>query len=236
MIGRGKMATPQARVDAMAKYKMPKTLNQMRSFLGLANYYAKYVPSFVSHLSVLSPAIRKDQPSKIAWTPEMITVFKGIIQKICQHTQLVVPEHTDELCIFTDASTRGVGGSLCVNRDNQWQPCAYYTRQLLPREQKYSATELEAIALLATAQHFKFYVIGKSFIVYTDHKALCSLLQGTPPSNRLYRWKETLSLFDVDIVYLPGSKNSVADALSRQGWSDDSDNLCSAEGRGGVVD
>ncbi len=89
MIGRGKMSIPQARVDAMAKYKM-------------ANYYAKYVPSFALHSSVLSPAIRKGQPSKIAWTPEMITAFKDIIQKICQHTQLVVPEHTDELCIFTD--------------------------------------------------------------------------------------------------------------------------------------
>ncbi len=133
---------------------------------------------------------------------------------------LIIPAPADALCVFVDASTTGVGGVLCVSRDDTWMPTAFYSRQLQKRETKFSATELEALALLATVEHFSYYLRVREFVAYTEyHIALTHLMDKTPISNKLHRWKERLSLFDVNIVYLPGSKNLLADALSRQGWS-----------------
>ncbi len=129
---------------------------------------------------------------------------------------LIIPTAADVMCVFVDASTTGVGGILCVSREDTWMPAAFYSRQLQSREAKLSATELEALALLATVEHFSYYLSGREFVAYTDHVALTHLMDKIPHTNKLHRWKERISLFDIQIVYLPGSKNILADALSRQ--------------------
>ncbi len=97
-------------------------------------------------------------------------------------------------------------------------PCSFFSRQLLPREQKFSATELEALALLETIEHFKLYLAGRDFVAFTDHQALSGVLDGVPPSSKLARWKHKLAEYSVNIVYIKGAQNPVADSLSRQGW------------------
>jgi len=148
----------------------------------------------------------------------MTISFQSIIDAICNHSMLTIPNVTDTYCVFVDASSKGVGGVLCVCRNGEWLPCAFYSRQLLDRESKFSATELEALALLSTVEHFKYYLGGRHFTAYTDHQALKPIFEGIPPSNRLLRWKDKLDLYDMNIIYLPGKQNVMADALSRQGW------------------
>ncbi len=80
--------------------------------------------------------------------------FEFIISQICNHSMLTIPALSDKFAVFTDASSCGEGGVLCVCRDDVWVPCAYYSRQLLPREQRYAATELEALAMLTAIEHF----------------------------------------------------------------------------------
>ncbi len=144
----------------------------------------------------------------------MTESFNYIITTICNHAMLIVPCSSDALCVFVDASTTGVGGVLCVSRDDTWMPTAFYSRQLQSREIKDSATELEALALLLTTiEHFSYYLSGREFVAYTDHIALTHILDKTPNSNKLHRWKERLSLFDVTIIYLPGKRNLLAGCI-----------------------
>ncbi len=105
-----------------------------------------------------------------------------------------------------------------VCRDGVEHPVAYYSRQTRAQEEKYSASELECLALVETLEHFKAYLIGKHFKVYTDHKALQALLTSTSLNSRLWRWVVKLMDYDMQICYRKGSDNVVPDALSRQGW------------------
>ncbi len=131
----------------------------------------------------------------------------------------MIPTYSDSLCIFSDASTTGIGGTLCVYRDSQWQPCSFYSRQLFPRERNYAILDLEALALLATVRHFHYYLSGVYFKAFTDHKPLINILDGQPPSARLLRWKIKLADYHFDFIHIAGEVNSVADALSRQSCS-----------------
>ncbi len=97
-------------------------------------------------------------------------------------------------------------------------PVAFYFRQLQPREQQYVVTELEALALLDYVQHFSFYLCGRHFKVYSDHKALVSL-SSPKLNNRLWRWRLILMDYDFEIIYVHGKDNVLPDSLSRQGWN-----------------
>lgn len=218
VVGNGQLSIPESRIQHMKSYKRPLTISQLRSFLGLCNFYSRFIPTFSSFTSVLSKLTRKHCPNKLRWNNDEQIAFESIIHSICDHAKLIIPDTYDVRCVFIDASSKGVGGVLCVSRSDVWKPCAFYSRQLVDRESKYSATELEALALLSTVEHFKFYLCGVSFKVFTDHQALKSIFEGVPPNNRLHRWKDKLSLFDMDIIYIKGKTNVIADALSRQGW------------------
>ena len=81
----------------------------------------------------------------------------------------------DIISVYCDASLSGIGGALSVYRSSIWQPVVLYSRQLQPREQCYSATEIQALAVLSTIEHFAYFLVGKKFKVVTDHKALVRL-------------------------------------------------------------
>ncbi len=175
MVGSG-IAIPQARIEFMSQYKIPKTKSQLKAFLGLINLYSKFIPAFAHHTHFLSPHTKASYPNMVNWSTEMTESFNYIITTICNHTMLIVPCSSDALCVFVDASTTGVGGVLCMSRDDTWMPTAFYSRQLQSRESKYSATELEALALLTTIEHFSYYLSGREFVAYTDHIALTHIL------------------------------------------------------------
>ena len=120
------------------------------------------------------------------------------------------------LSIVSDASGRGVGGVLQVQRDEEWTPSAYFSRQLQGAESRYSATELEALALVETVRHFAYHLYGREFVDFTDHQPLEQLLSSTRLNPRLARMAFKMKHWMVDIQYLPGVDNTFADALSRE--------------------
>ena len=123
---------------------------------------------------------------------------------------------SDCLSIVTDASGRGIGGVLQVRREDEWQPAAYFSRQLRGAEQRYSATKLEALALVETIAHFGHYLYSREFTAFTDHKPLEQLMTSTRLNPRLARFSFKLQHWLVSIVYLPGDLNTLADALSKE--------------------
>ena len=116
----------------------------------------------------------------------------------------------------TDASGEGLGAVLAQGQgDDSVRPIAYASRALIPHEKRYGVSELEALAVVWAARHFRIYLYGHRCCVYTDHEALKSLLNTPHPSGKLARWGLALQELDLEIHYRPGRANANADALSR---------------------
>ena len=166
--------------------------------------------------AIVSPLTSKLAPSRVVWTEERELAFQNICMHISQACTLCIPLPEDVYSIVMDASELGIGGVLQVWRNDQWEAAAFYSRQTKGAEQHYSATELEALALVETVKHFSYYLYGKTFRVFTDHKPLCQLLTSDRLNPRLCRVAMKLQHWLLTIEYLPGRENGFADALSRE--------------------
>ena len=134
---------------------------------------------------------------------------------ISECCSLCIPLPEDVFSVVTDASGLGIGGVL-LWRDRKWEVAAFYSRQTRGAKQRYLATELEALALVATIDHFAYYLYGRNFVAYTNHKPLCQLLTSDRLNPRLRRLSMKLQHWLVKVEYLPGRENGMADALSRE--------------------
>ena len=108
---------------------------------------------------------------------------------------------------------------LQVWRDEQWQAAAYFSKQTRGAERRYSATELESLAVVETIKAFSYYLYGKTFSVLTDHKPLCYLITADKLNRRLRRFCMKLQPWLLNFEYVPGESNTMPDALSRQEWN-----------------
>ena len=172
LVGEGTMSVPRHRVEALASFTKPTTKKGLRSFLGAIGFYRRYIELLASQTAILTPLTTKLAPSKIVWTEEGELAFSSICACISDCCSLCIPLPQDTFSIVTDASGLGVGGVLQVWRDGKWEAAAFFSRQIRGAEQRYSATELEALALVCTIQHFSYYLYGRQFVAYTDHKPL----------------------------------------------------------------
>ena len=218
VIGGGELAVPAHRAAAMASYIRPRTKKQLRSFLGAAGYYRQFVEGFARLSAVLTPSTSKAAPSIVSWTVEGQEAFERIKVSLVNCVCLTIPSQEDAFILHTDASGAGIGATLNVRREGKMLPVAYYSRQLQGAQHRYSATELEGLAVFKAVHYFAHYLYGTSFEVVTDHKALVSLLHSRVLNRRLHGWLLQLLEFDFTIKYRPGVENSDADALSRQDW------------------
>ena len=217
-IGKGNMSIPEHRATALSNNTRPKTKRGLRAFLGSVSFYRRYLDKLATWTSILTPKTSKQAPSVVEWTGEDRVAFSSICNFFCSHLTLCVPVLGDKLSIVSDASGRGIGGVLQVQRDGEWCPAAYFSRQLRGAEHRYSATELEALALTETIRHFSYHLYGQHFTAYTDHRPLEQLTRSTRLNARLARMAFKLQPWMMDVVYLPGNENTLADDLSREEW------------------
>ena len=219
LIGKGELAMPRHRASAMAEFLVPRTKKQLRSFLGAASYYRKFIHSFASYSSRLSPDTSKFAPGVVQWSEDKLEAFnhlKGALVNVCT---LTIPSQEDCFCLHTDASGVGIGATLNVKRDGVEKPVAFFSRQLQGAQKRYSATELEGLAVFTAINFFDHFLYGRHFVVITDHQALVALLKSKKLNKRLYGWLIKLMDFNFEIIYRPGSEHGDADGLSRQAWS-----------------
>ena len=215
-VGAGRMSLPAHRVEALSNYRKPTTKKGLRAFLGSVGFYRRYAKQLAAQTAILTPHTGKQAPSRILWDDEGEKAFTEIVSIMSHTTSLCIPLPQDTFSLVTDASGLGIGGVLQVMRDGEWQAAAYFSRQLKGPEQRYSATEMEALAMVETVAHFNYYLYGREFCVYTDHKPLTQLLTSEHLNPRLRRFAFKLQHWLLDICYLPGENNSLADALSRE--------------------
>lgn len=217
-IGKGVLEIPQARVSALLEYRRPVTQKDVRSFLGMVGYYRRFIPNLAQIAKPLHDATRKSAPRLVDWTKEREEAFHLIRVSLANLCTLCIPSSCDSFVLHCDASYQGVGAVLNVCRDGMELPVAFYSRQLRGPEQRYSATEIECLAVVSAVRHFEVYLAGRQFKVHTDHQALTALLSSRVLNRRLTRWSLYLQEFNMDIAYRPGKQNGNADGMSRQAW------------------
>jgi len=215
-IGGGEMTLPQHRVTALSAYTRPTTKRGLRAFLGSVSFYRRYVQRLAEQTAVLTPFTAKSAPSRLVWTEEGERAFNCIKEMLCSCCSLCIPLPEDKFSVVSDASGLGVGGVLQVWREDSWEAAAFFSRQLRGAEKRYSATELEALALVETITHFSYYLYGKEFSAFTDHKPLLQLKTSDRLNARLRRMAYKLQPWLVTIRYIEGERNGLADALSRE--------------------
>ena len=129
------------------------------------------MPQYAEHTAALTTVTRKTAPVKVKWTTALEDEFQYLKHSLSHIPSLTIPTQEDSFLLQTDASTVGIGAVLSVRRNNEEKPVAFYSRKLQPRE-RYSATELEGLAVVDSVDHFSVYLIGTEFTIETDHKAL----------------------------------------------------------------
>ena len=218
LIGNGELAVPKHRATAMADFIRPRTKRQLRSFLGAASYYRRFIKDFASFSSLLSADTSKFAPGVVNWSEEKLRAFQHLQVCLVDVCVLTIPSQEDCFVLHTDASGAGIGATLNVLREGVEKPVAYFSRQLQGAQRRYSATELEGLAIFKAIHFFDHFLYGQKFTVVTDHKALVYLLKSRKLNKRLHGWVLKLLDFNFEIVYRPGKQNQDADGLSRQAW------------------
>ena len=140
VVDNGRLSVPEARACSIKEFIQPRTVKQMRSFLGTVGYYCHFVPDFAQHLNVVT---HKNQPNIIQWTDKMLTCYLYSKNVLCEQVQLTIPTSHDDFVITCDASVLGIGAVLSVYREGQELPVSFFSRQLLDRETRCTASELE---------------------------------------------------------------------------------------------
>ena len=206
--------TVDSKIKAVAHFPTPKSVENVRSFLGLAGYYRAFVRNFASIASPLTRLLKKDTPFN--WKGAQAQAFETLKHALTDAPVLAFPDYTQPFISCTDASGLGVGAVLMQSCKGQRpRVIAYASRVLNSAESKYSVTHLEALAVVWSLNHFKDIIFGYKITVYTDHSAVTQLFSGKNLTGRLARWYLTIMQFEPEIKYLPGKANTVADALSR---------------------
>ena len=154
---------------------------------------------------------------EIAWSPQCQAAFQGAKDALAKAAQLHHPSLFTGTALSVDASDSAVGAELAQrSRDGSWRPIAFFSRTLSSTEKKYSAFDRELLAIYLGIKHFRHFLEGRSFAVYTDHKPLTFALEsGTDRSPRQSRHLSFIAEFTADIRHVKGTSNIVADMLSR---------------------
>ncbi|KAJ4818476.1 polyprotein [Rhynchospora pubera] len=204
------LAVDPSKVQAVTEWSQPRTITEIRSFLGLAGYYRRFVSGFSSLARPLTQLLHKDVP--FVWGSEQEASFQELKKRLVSAPILVMPVQGKDFDLYTDASRLGLG---CVLMQDG-HVIAYGSRQLRPHEENYPTHDLELAAVIFALKLSRHYLYGVKRRIYTDHQSLKYLFSQKELNLRQRRWLELMKDYDLDIQYYAGKANLVADALSRK--------------------
>jgi transposase InsO family protein len=191
-----------------------KAVTAVRSFLGMAGWYRKFIPDFASIARPLFELTKKDVEWK--WTSECQTAFEKLRDALVSKPVLAVADPNKPYILHTDASDHAMGAILIQEDENgEAHPIAYASKTFNDAQRNYDTTEREALAIPWALQHFNTYCEGHKYVILTDHAALAYIRENKSQSKRIYRWQVLLQGYDLQIKYQPGKDNHAADLLSR---------------------
>jgi hypothetical protein len=214
-IQEGQIMPVQGKVSKILQVAVPTTKKQVRSLLGLVGFYRRYIPQFASVVAPLVELTKKNQSSKVKWTPQCQSAFESVQRILSSDPVLLLPDFQKSFTVRTDASDIGLGGVLLQEDDEGVvHPVMYASRKLLDRETRYSTIERECLGVVWSIDKFARYLFGRHFCLETDHRPLTYLKLSKSSNGRLMRWALALQDYSFTVVPIAGSVNH-ADVLSR---------------------
>ncbi|KAL0551796.1 hypothetical protein IC582_010885 [Cucumis melo] len=210
VVSKDGVSVDPAKIEAVTGWTRPSTVSEVRSFLGLAGYYRRFVENFSRIATPLTQLTRKGAP--FVWSKACEDSFQTLKQKLVTAPVLTIPDGSGSFVIYSDASKKGLG---CVLMQ-QGKVVAYASRQLKSHEQNYPTHDLELAAVVFALKIWRHYLYGEKIQIFTDHKSLKYFFTQKELNMRQRRWLELVKDYDCEILYHPGKANVVADALSRK--------------------
>ncbi|GFW76091.1 retrovirus-related Pol polyprotein from transposon opus [Trichonephila clavipes] len=209
------------KVQAVLDYKQPETVGSLRKFLGLLNFYRRFLTKAAEQQYLLSEFLKGSKGKKdskpLNCSSEAITAFQRCKQALADAALLAHPAPSAPLALHVDASDYAIGGAFHQVVDSELQPLAFFSRKLTSSEKSYSAYDRELLAIYSAIRHFRYMLEARDFAVFTDHKPLTYAFRQKSDkcSPRQIRQLDFISQFTTNIVHIPGSDNITADVLSR---------------------
>lgn len=215
------VATDPEKIRVVAEWPRPTDVAGVRSFLGLAGYYRRFVKDFASVARPLNRLLEKSQ--QFCWGSGEEVAFEHLKHALTTAPVLSFPNLQQPFIVDTDASDYGLGAVLSqVDPESGLERVVCFASRTLNRaERRYATTRKEMLAVVWALKVFRAYLLGSRFLVRTDHNSLVWLMKFKEPPGQVARWIETLAEYDFVIEHRPGRQHSNADALSRRAATDE---------------
>ncbi|WVZ53404.1 hypothetical protein U9M48_004350 [Paspalum notatum var. saurae] len=210
VISNGGIAIDQSKVSEVQNWKIPEDVKGIRSFLGLAGYYRRFIEGFSRIAKPMTALLEKN--IIFQWTSACQKAFEELKKRLTTAPVLTFSDMHKPFSVYCDASRLGLGYVLM----QEGKVIAYASRQLRDHEKNYPTHDLELAAVVHALKVWRHYLFGQKCDIYTDHKSLKYIFTQTELNMRQRRWLELIKDYDLEIHYHPGKANVVADALSRK--------------------
>ena len=201
------------KVSAVQNWPTPRNLTELRSFVGLCSYYHRFISEFANVAAPLRELTRKN--ARFIWGPEQDRAFHLLKEKLTAAPILGMPRDEGTYYLDTGASDVGLGAVLSQDQDGQEVVLGYASRILSRTERNYDVTRRELLAVVYGLKTYRQYLLGRQFVIRTDHSALQSLRRTAEPIGQQARWQTFIEQFSFVIMHRPGTRHRNADAFDR---------------------
>ncbi|GJW07580.1 reverse transcriptase domain-containing protein, partial [Tanacetum coccineum] len=211
-ISRKGIEVDKAKVDVISKLPHPTTVKGIRSFLGHAGFYRRFIKDFSKISRPMTHLLEKNTP--FIFLEDCILAFQTLKKKLTEAPILIAPNWDQPFEIMCDASDYAIGAVLGQRIEKHFRPIHYASKTMTEAESNYTTTEKEMLAVVYAFEKFRSYLIMNKSVVYTDHSALKYLFNKKDAKARLLRWVLLLQEFDFKVIDTNGAENYAADHLS----------------------
>ena len=214
IVSREGVAADPSNVNKVSSWPVPTTAEEVQQFLGLANYYRRFIRDFANIAKPLHHLT--ECMAMFKWTDDCQAAFDELRNQLVSTPNLAFLDYTERFILDTDASDTGLGAVLSqLDEEGAEHVVAYASRLLTKAEHRYCVTRHELLAVVTFTKHFRPYLLSHKFTLRTDHGSLTWLQNFKDPEGQLARWLEQLQECEFDVVHRRGKKHCNADALSR---------------------
>ena len=207
------VATDPEKINSVKNWPIPTSVTEVRSFLGLASYYRRFIKGFAGIASPLHKLTEKGHT--FLWDDKCNDAFAILKDRLISSPILAYPNESGRFILDTDACDISIGAVLSQEQGDELKVIAYASKSLSKSEKNYCVTRKELLAVVTYCKYFQHYLYGQKFLVRSDHGALKWLFRFKDPQGQTARWLEVLGTYNFDIEHRPGRQHGNADAVSR---------------------
>jgi len=215
VVGKGQIQMEQEKIKAVKEWKTPTRVKDVKSFLGFANFYRRFIQNF-SHTA--KPLNELKGKKEWKWEEEHQQAFEELKEKITSQPVLALPRREEKFRVETDASGHAIGGVLFQEQEGKWKPIAFLSRTMQPVKQNYEIYNKELLAIVEALAKWRQYLLdaAEPFEVWMDNKNLKYFREPHKLNGRQARWYLKLQDYDFTLKHIPGKTSTKADILSQK--------------------